>query len=169
MSQHTHTMPIFKDWEILFVCFRLLWKPQLTHKIISWPLRKQEKDVGGYTWPRNIYLFNFCNVLFYFWERQRESEQGRGRERGRHRIQSRLQALSCQHGAQSRAQTHKLWDHDLSWSRMLNPLGHPGAPHMNILIMISCGIKHIITITQGEYFLCKAFNPFLLERLLFMV
>ena len=36
-------------------------------------------------------------------ERERVSkyEWGKGRERGRHRIQSRLQALSCQHTAQS--------------------------------------------------------------------
>ena len=43
----------------------------------------------------------------YFWERERETETetetetehewGKGRERGRHRIQSRLQVLSCQH------------------------------------------------------------------------
>ena len=32
-------------------------------------------------------------------ERDREHEWGRGRERGRHRIPSRLQALSCQHRA----------------------------------------------------------------------
>ena len=43
-------------------------------------------------------------------DRETEHEQGRGREREgqRHRIGSRLQALNCQHRAQSRAQTQEL-------------------------------------------------------------
>ena len=53
---------------------------------------------------------------------------GRVRERGRHRIWNRLQALNCQHRALHGARTHELWDHDLSWSRTLNQLSHPGAP-----------------------------------------
>ena len=56
-----------------------------------------------------------------------EGQRERERKRGRHRIQSRLQALSCQHRAWCRAQTHELWDHDLSWSWTLNRLSHPGA------------------------------------------
>ena len=43
------------------------------------------------------------------------------------RIWSRLQALSCQHRAWHGAQTHGPRDHDLSRSRMLNQLSHPGA------------------------------------------
>ena len=62
--------------------------------------------------------------------RETEHEQGRGRERGRHRIRSRLQAPSCRHRAPRGAQTHELRDHDLSQSRMLNRLSHPGAPRM---------------------------------------
>ena len=38
----------------------------------------------------------FCFILFLR-ERHTEYKLGRGRERGRHRIQRRLQALSCQH------------------------------------------------------------------------
>ena len=53
---------------------------------------------------------------------------GKGRERGRHRIRSRLQALSCQHRARCGAQTHGPRDHDLSRSWTLNWLSHPGAP-----------------------------------------
>ena len=49
-------------------------------------------------------------------------------EGGRHRIWSRLQALSCQHRAPCGAWTHELRDHDLSRSRTLNRLSHPGAP-----------------------------------------
>ena len=68
--------------------------------------------------------------FIYFWkrERERERERERGRQRARHRIWSRLQALSCQQRARRRAQTHGLWDHDLSQSQMLNLLSHPGAP-----------------------------------------
>ena len=72
-------------------------------------------------------LFYFILMLIYFWERQTECKLGRGRERGRHRIWSRLQALSCQHRARHGARTHEPYDHDLSWSQMLNRLSHPGA------------------------------------------
>ena len=61
-------------------------------------------------------------MFIYFWEREREREWGKGRARGRHRIWSRLQALSCQHRARHGAQTHTLWDGDLSRSQMLNYL-----------------------------------------------
>ena len=78
---------------------------------------------------------NFFNVLFLLLrdreterERERQHEWGRGRERRRHRIQSRLQALSCQHRARSRARIHEPRDHDLSRSQMLNRLSHPGTP-----------------------------------------
>ena len=72
----------------------------------------------------------------FIFERERERErerasahtQRRGREREGDRIWSRLQALSCQHRDRRGAQTHKLWDHDLSWSQTLNRLSHPGAP-----------------------------------------
>ena len=47
------------------------------------------------------------------------------RERGRYRIQSRLQALSCQHRAWCGAWTHQPWDHDLSRSQTLTQLSHP--------------------------------------------
>ena len=51
-----------------------------------------------------------------------------GGERERHRIGTRLQALNCQHRARRGARTHELWDDDLSQSRALNWLSHPGAP-----------------------------------------
>ena len=44
-----------------------------------------------------IFYFYLLNTDLYLKERKTECEQGRGRERGRHRVQSRLQALSCQH------------------------------------------------------------------------
>ena len=68
---------------------------------------------------------NFFKCLLFIFERERE--QGRVRKKGRHRIQSRLQALSCQYRARRGAQTHKLQDHDPSRSRTPNRLSHPGA------------------------------------------
>ena len=46
-------------------------------------------DIGFFILFFNVYYF--CKR-----ERETESQKGRGRERGRRRIQSRLQALSCQ-------------------------------------------------------------------------
>ena len=63
----------------------------------------------------------------------RERERERERQTDRHRIWRRLQALSCQHRAQCGVWTHELWDHDLSWSRMLNRLRHSGAPQVIFL------------------------------------
>ena len=61
-------------------------------------------------------------------DRQRQSVSGGGSEREGDRIWSRFQALRCLHRAQHGAWTHKPWDHDLSQSRMLHWLSHPGAP-----------------------------------------
>ena len=71
----------------------------------------------------------------FIFEKETESKQGRGdRERGGQRIWSRPQALSCQHRAWWEAQTHKMWDHDLSQSQMLNWLSHPGVPWPSVNI-----------------------------------
>ena len=58
-----------------------------------------------------IYLFL---MFIHFWERETECKWERGRERGRHRIESRLQAPSCQHRPWHRAQTHERRHHDRS-------------------------------------------------------
>ena len=52
---------------------------------------------------------------------------GGGAERERE-TQNPKQALGCQHRARRGAQTHGLQDRDLSQSRLLNRLSHPGAP-----------------------------------------
>ena len=53
----------------------------------------------------------------FIFERDRDKVQvGEGRERRRYRIQSRLQALSCQHRAQCRAGTHELMNCDITTS-----------------------------------------------------
>ena len=74
----------------------------------------------------NHFFYFWKNIFIYFWERPSVSKGGA--ERKGDRIRSRLQALSCQHRASRRAQTHKPRDHDLSLSRSLNQLNHPGAP-----------------------------------------
>ena len=74
------------------------------------------------------FLKFFFNVYLFLRQRETEHEQGRGRERGRHWIWNRLQALSCQPRARRGAWTHGPGDRDLSWSRTLNRLSHPGAP-----------------------------------------
>ena len=58
---------------------------------------------------------SFIKKIFnpYLFGGDRETEWGRSKERGRHRTWSRLQALSCQQGAQREARTHKAWNHDL--------------------------------------------------------
>ena len=116
--------------------------------IRSWLLlhiNKLENHHGkkGNSRIKSLQVDQFFNV--YFWEKERECEWGRGRERGRHRIWSRLQALSCQHRAWCRARTHKLRDHDLSWSRMLKRLSHPGAPRWsNFEIKMAYAVFHVM-------------------------
>ena len=84
--------------------------------------------LDGVLWRTKVFTFFF--YLFFYClflrERERERQQGRGRERGRHRLWNRLQAPSCQHRAQCGAQTHELWNHDLSQSQALDQLSHPG-------------------------------------------
>ena len=63
-------------------------------------------------------------TFIYCWE----SVSRGGAERGRHRIQSRLQALNYQHSTWCGARTREPQDHDLSQSRTLNQMSHPGAP-----------------------------------------
>ena len=75
--------------------------------------------------------FKIFFMFIHFWKRETEHKQGWGGERRGHRIWSRLQALSCQHRARCGPQTHEPRDHDLSQTRTLNPLSHPGAPHVS--------------------------------------
>ena len=99
-------------------------------------------------------FLNFSNVYLFLRERKKQSTSRRGAERGRHRIWSRLLALSCQHRARCGARTHKPWDHDPSWSRMLNWLSHPGAPTLiTILKAVSPN-----TVTLGDRALTYEFS-----------
>ena len=88
-----------------------------------------------------MYLFVYLNVylsvyLIYFWEREIERKHKLGRGRGREREREReKQAPDSELSAQSptQAQTHELWDHDLSWSQILNQVSNLGAPDESIL------------------------------------
>ena len=106
----------------------------------------------------------FFNV--YLWE----SVSRGGAERGGHRIRSRLQApkLSAQSptpglNSQTGAWTHRLWDHDLSWSQMLNRLSHQGIPVLiesqpcrTILFLpLSYGFKQTSWIISILNYFCK--------------
>ena len=62
-----------------------------------------------------VFLIIFQSLFIFETERDTECKRGRGRDRETHRIQSRLQAPSCQHRAQRGADNHKPWDHD-SWA-----------------------------------------------------
>ena len=90
--------------------------------------------------------YPMCQKSSYSFLRQRETEHewGKVRERGRHRIWNRLQALSCQHRAWRGARTHGPRDRDLSWSRTLNRLSHPGAPHYDFLNNILFTLAYFI-------------------------
>ena len=67
-------------------------------------------------------------MFIYFCDRERQSMNGGGAEREGDTESDRLQALSHQPRAWCRARTHGPQDRDLSWSRTLNRLSHPGAP-----------------------------------------
>ena len=74
-----------------------------------------------------LWLFDFFKDLFiYFWKREKVWVEKRQRERRREREDPK-QAACCQCRTWHWAQTHKLWDHDLSRSQMLNRLSHPCA------------------------------------------
>ena len=75
--------------------------------------------------------------IYLLWGRKSTSG-GRAEREERARIRSRLQTLIGLHRAWRRAQTHKLWDHDLRWSRSLNRLSHPGAPTFQFFWHNSC-------------------------------
>ena len=86
--------------------------------------------------------------MFYCWEREREwawaGEEGqRERETHTHRHTEseagfRLPAVSTEPNAG--LEPMKPWDHDLSQSRTLNRLSHPGAPFSSFLNLSVCSL-----------------------------
>ena len=120
-------------------------------------------------WHRVLLLiFLICMSVSYFFifmfilERWTEHEWGRGRERGRHRIWSRLQALSFQHRPQCGARTDELWDRDLSWSQVLNRLSCLRCPCMSVFSVdgmvasLSLSVLQILQIILMYGSCCKA-------------
>ena len=115
----------------------------------------------------------FFKVYLFFTQREREREKetwaGEGQREGRQRIQSWLQAPSCQHRAWRGAQTHKLQDYDLSWSRTLNQLSHPGAPKILLSYLTKPGYNFCLAqatknlfslfIVKAEHITLKVFLP----------
>ena len=104
--------------------------------MISWPMGCRMDIVSAemkttFT-SLSIFFLIFFNV--YLFLRQRQGMNRGGSERGRHRNWNKLQALSDQHRAQRGAWTHGQRDHDLSRSRPLNRLSHPGTPSLSIFI-----------------------------------
>ena len=91
--------------------------------------------------------------VIYFWERERERQSMSmgGAKRGRHRIRSRLQALSCQHRARRGARTHRPQNHDLSQSQPLNQLSHPGAPNL-LIFRYQISLLIFSSTTHGFFF-----------------
>ena len=76
-----------------------------------------------------FFFFNFFfNVYLFLGQRETEHERGRGRERGRHRIQSSLQAPSCQHRMRHRglnSWTTRSWPEPKSDAQPTEPPRHP--------------------------------------------
>ena len=116
-------------------------------------------------WSIFFLFFKFSSIFFlmfiHFWE---TAPAGEG-QRGRHRIWSRLQALSCWHRAQCWARTHELWDHDLSWSQTLNLLNHPGAPILNFLWGKSFILFSLRSVTEAYLCICFLFCCCCLEHI----
>ena len=83
----------------------------------------------------NFFLIFFFNIFYLFLGQSKtEHERGRGRERGRHRIGSRLQALSCQHradGGDLNPQIARSWPELKSDTRPTEPLRLPKKRTLN--------------------------------------
>ena len=70
-------------------------------------------------------------MFIYFWDRERAWVGEGQRERETQNLKQ-APGSELQHRARRGARTHRLWDLDLSWSRKLNRLSHPGAPRAYI-------------------------------------
>ena len=96
----------------------------------------------------------FFNVYLFLRERETEHEQGRGRDRGRHNPR---QAPGSELSAQSPTKgLNSPWDHDLSWSWMINPLSHPGARYSSFFmshLLISISFLLWFLTTSSSYLL----------------
>lgn len=76
----------------------------------------------------------YFNVLL-----ERVCMSGKGADRGS--MEDPKHALHGQQQAQCRTQTHKQWDHDLSWSWMLNRQSHPDAPYKRCALKLKTQVR----------------------------
>ena len=86
--------------------------------------------------------------MFIFWER--EHKWGRGIEMG---TEDPKQALRWQQWARWGTRTRKLWDHDLSWSRMLIWLSHPGTLQATIFTLYGSYVCKFVYLPK---FICNS-------------
>ena len=84
--------------------------------------------------PTALQFFGLFFFLIFIFERETECEQERGRQRGRRRTRSSLHVPSCLPGARRGARTHKRQVRDLSQSRTINRLSHPGSQHSTSVV-----------------------------------
>ena len=128
-------LPIYLPFSVLItlcrarflsgIIFPSAWR---TSFLLQYRSASDEHCQFFYVGKKGLY-FPFFSFFFPLFLRERDrawvGEGQRERERDR---QTDRQTHSCQHRAPCRAQTHEMWDHDLSQSWMLNQLSHPGAP-----------------------------------------
>ena len=76
-------------------------------------------------WLIQVPQIFFLKIIF-IWEKENEHEQGEGHQKKRSK-QTPHWAMTSTWGS-----IPEPWDHDLSWSQMLNWLNHPGAPFLYI-------------------------------------
>ena len=114
---------------------------------------------------RSKYCYIFFIILkilmfiIYFWETEKETECKWGKlERGRHQISSRLQALSCQHRAQHRAQTQNC--EIMTWAEVRCPTDWPTlVPFIitfwlgfwNVVFWLSIRTKYFLIFTEISF------------------
>ena len=93
------------------------------HDIMTWAEDRCLTD-----WAIQVPLWFYFLMFIFESKRMRmhtHPSGGRGRERGGQRIQT---GLCADNSEPNGAQTYEPWDHDLSQSRPLNWLSHPGSP-----------------------------------------
>ena len=115
-------------------------------------------------WTTRHFVFFFLIVFnVYLFLRQRETEHEWGEGQRERETQNRKQAPSCQHRARRRDRTREPRDHDLSRSRTLNRLSHPGTPliFLNHTIQGRLGgsISHASNFGSGHELVVWEFRP----------
>ena len=116
---------MFSVYFLSFFMYRLFWTSVMT------PFKKFHNG--------SCLLFFFLFNILFISEGWREEREGGEAEREGDKIWSKIQALSCQHRTRLGAQTHKLWDHNLSGSWTLNQLSNPGS------LVATCSDKNYIS------------------------